>query len=382
MYRYFVPIGQGGFAFEQFSSGETVVFDCGTGTKTGDCYIVEDRIKQFIPLEDKEIKIDKVFISHLHQDHITGLPYLIRNYKVGTIYLPYLTPSEQVICLILLSEEMNSRDMELFQNLITGKGLGNERRTNVTYVDPPGTNNIPGKDSGMANHIRSGQEVEGCETNGKSNPWIYIPFTYNDTQRTKKFMKILDDLDIKDDVINKILNKAFWKDETIQAKLKNAYEKTIHDINLTNMVVYSGTREEINHTGCCDPISMMYIGMEYIRQDGHAVAYAKNYDKYGCLYMGDYCAKKVRYWRNLKKAYDKVWNRIGVCTVPHHGSIDSFNPELADLEALFVINAGCNNQYKHPHPEVRKLLCDNCRNVFWTNEFDNSAAIFWINYDN
>lgn len=79
MLRSFLPIGQGGFAVEQFDDARyNVVFDCGTSTANGKSsarQAIEDQIRQtFGP----KTKIQKVFISHLHADHINGLPFLLR----------------------------------------------------------------------------------------------------------------------------------------------------------------------------------------------------------------------------------------------------------------------------------------------------------------
>ena len=114
MLRSFLPIGQGGFAVEQFDDARyNVVFDCGTSTANGKSsarQAIEDQIRQTF---DPNTKIQKVFISHLHADHINGLPFLLRYCRVSQVYLPYLTQSEQVITLILLQIEFQNYNRSL-----------------------------------------------------------------------------------------------------------------------------------------------------------------------------------------------------------------------------------------------------------------------------
>ena len=115
-----MPVGQGGFAVEQFEAGRyNVVFDCGTTTRIGkkNCKkVIEDEIRRTF---EPRTRIQKVFISHFHEDHINGLPFLLEHCRVDEIYLPYLTQSEQVITLILLHEYMDNTNGRLLQNLIT-----------------------------------------------------------------------------------------------------------------------------------------------------------------------------------------------------------------------------------------------------------------------
>ena len=142
MIRSFLPIGQGGFAVEQFSRNKiNIVFDCGTKTnigKVGSQKLVEALIcRTFEPGE----QIHMVFVSHLHDDHINGLPFLLRYCKVKRIYLPYLTPVEQAITIFLLQETMDIDSLRLFRSLITGNGLRDfDIDTRVVYVMPPEQN--------------------------------------------------------------------------------------------------------------------------------------------------------------------------------------------------------------------------------------------------
>ena len=81
MIRSFLPVGQGAFYCEQFMwNFETerinIVYDCGSSTNVK---LVEEQIKNNF---EKDEIIHAVFISHLDEDHINGIPFLLKYCKV------------------------------------------------------------------------------------------------------------------------------------------------------------------------------------------------------------------------------------------------------------------------------------------------------------
>lgn len=368
MIRSFLPIGQGGFAVEQFDEGRyNVVFDCGTTTRIGkkNCKkVIEDEIRRTFKLHTR---IQKVFISHFHEDHINGLPFLLDHCFVDEIYLPYLTRSEQVIALILLHEYMNGAAGQLLRDIITGRPL--EKDTRTFYVTPQ--------------QIESNIEVEGRNSNlipsgieqiisGKApdyDQWYFIPFAFQGELRSAQFERILYDNRINDTLQREILTSDFWSNSKMRNIVKEAYNTiTSNDINLSTMTVFSGSRSKstlqyypADVCYCCPPYDC-----------------CRQYYPSGCLYTGDYHAASEREWDALRQAYDADWNRIGVFTIPHHGSSNSYNNELARQRAAFIINAGYNNSYRHPnHIVLRRLIENRCR-FFWVNEHIGSEVIFRV----
>lgn len=197
IHRCFLPIGQGGFAFEQLYNGDICIFDCGSETKIVGHSIIEDRISQAFPIRDKKSIISNVFISHFHKDHINGLPFLLKQCAVSNIYLPYLTESEQVITLILLSKELTNRNMRLFHSLVTGNGVGRSNEAqdvNVKYVHPVEDKLAPVDESKKVEHVRSGDEIPASEQENTKIPWFFIPYTFDDKNRSEEFKRILQDI--------------------------------------------------------------------------------------------------------------------------------------------------------------------------------------------
>lgn len=88
MIRSFLPVGQGAFYCEQFGGfAETervnIIYDCGSSTNVK---LVEEQIKN--NFQKNEI-IHAVFISHLDNDHINGIPFLLKYCKVKKIFFRY-----------------------------------------------------------------------------------------------------------------------------------------------------------------------------------------------------------------------------------------------------------------------------------------------------
>ena len=367
MIRSFLPIGQGGFAVEQFSRNKiNIVFDCGTKTnigKVGSQKLVEALIcRTFEPGE----QIHMVFVSHLHDDHINGLPFLLRYCKVKRIYLPYLTPVEQAITIFLLQETMDIDSLRLFRSLITGNGLRDfDIDTRVVYVMPPEQNeNISNSDQAT---IMSGESIEIGLHDARTAPeWEFIPYCYEGDARSKDFKALLLEQGITSDDIQRFLSERFWEKDELFWKIKQIYTRIENDLNFTTMVVYSGAKSK-------------YIRQYHCAGNNCEISQLMNcwnLEESGCLYTGDYRASSDDEWEDLKRAYDKVWDRIGIFTLPHHGSSNNYNEEFSAQYATIIINAGYTNHYGHPSRKVLCNLIENKCRFFWVNEHIGSRGIF------
>src|SRR5665648_1070419 len=91
-----VTAGSGGEAFLILGTDKTVLMDCGMA------YCAEDmigNIKEILTAENR--KLDMIFLSHTHYDHIGGLPYVLKIWPEAIVYgadyckrvLPAMEPS-------------------------------------------------------------------------------------------------------------------------------------------------------------------------------------------------------------------------------------------------------------------------------------------------
>ena len=76
------------FSDEDFCGKVNVVYDCGTISGLSVLKAVIERT-----FEHGEV-IDALFLSHLHEDHINGLPILAKRCQIKRVYLPMMDTTD------------------------------------------------------------------------------------------------------------------------------------------------------------------------------------------------------------------------------------------------------------------------------------------------
>ena len=92
---HFLDVGQGDSAFIEFPNGETMLID------TGENYHGEGLVR-YIERCGHD-RIDYLVGTHPHSDHIGSMGYLIRNFKIGSIYMPKVGTNTELYESILKS---------------------------------------------------------------------------------------------------------------------------------------------------------------------------------------------------------------------------------------------------------------------------------------
>ncbi len=341
--RSFLPVGQGAFYCEKFDftdSSLSIVYDCGTVSRQSSIRnVIEETFK-------KGESVDALFISHFHEDHVNGIPFLLERCKVKRIFFPAVSPLYKIILkfvndkilkvqkftldlsvdavatLIKVIKDVNIiRDdkQETLLYMVRETGFDNE-----TMTDIPSLDNII--------LIRSGVNVLD-QLMGKDSlllkwGWQFVPFNF---RQRELIIKLEAEMRSRyGECFRWDMLEDDFRDKAKRQEIKNLFRVKLGDPNVNSMVLYSGPKNPA-----------IQIGGN--QNDKRAT---------GCLYTGDYNANMGNSWKQLKGAYGGLWNMVGYIQIPHHGSKHSFNRGMLDAGVEYVISAGENNKYRHPHREV------------------------------
>lgn len=377
MLRTFLPVGHGAFYCEQFKikgcdERINIVYDCGGNSEAHVAHYIKQNF-------DKGETIHALFISHLHDDHINGVPELLKYCKVKNIFFPLLTDEMKTLTSLYnaATAGRTSFSASFAMNPLRALAdLGFEERPKLYQVgegDPERDSNTELRvERGEINTINSGASVStlvnesiSAKTN-LTDDWVFVPFHFRSAQKLKKLKDALK-IEFKRDMNNDDLKKI-WESGIVSEfdKIKTAYEQVATDHNIYTMTLYSGIKD----VSYKQEMTPFYYSMWRL-----CLGCCMKKKSAGCLYMGDYNAKGKYRWNALYIAYRAYWECIGCVQIPHHGSRHNYNTELANLNAFFVISAKAHDNV-HPAPSVVKDLLLKGRVPFIVTE--DSASILYL----
>lgn len=356
MQRLFLPVGQGAFYCEKFSEEDfcgkvNVVYDCGSLSGLTLLKTVIERV-----FDHREI-IDALFLSHLHEDHMNGLPSLMKRCQVKRIYLPMVDTTDLALMRLAYiirrhqkplpyEDEDEYIESERFVLDVLQNPVEAIRRHTDAYVDilsSARSNDLLRDVYGVANEI-FGEKIG----NEDSQRWIYIPFNIRNDEEVSKvkwrFIKFFGKDPSPQNVAEVIANiERNRVGKKALSEIRNMYKGIRDGLNANSMTLYSGS----DSPGLTQSLDLRINEFSRLK---HGVSRST---AAGCLYTGDYIASEERcYWKQLKMAYDRHWGNIGCIQIPHHGSNGNFNDEFLTMSAYNVISAGFGNMYRHPSNAV------------------------------
>lgn len=427
IFRQFHPVGQGAFYTEHiFCNHEkfNVVYDCGSSTNKA---IVEEQI---IRTFKEGETIHALFISHLHEDHINEIPFLIEYCQVKNIFFPLISGVNKLILL----QELNEQDSKFTYQFISNpknaiNNLGNNGNVKPKLIavqevspnDSDSNNDIPfdleNDSPSPANSegqlfdqsIQSGRKIQYSRLKGV---WEYIPFNFDQNNRKQELETVLQKSGIivrNGEFIQ--YGKILTPTEVIQVT-KGAYDKITGKRNSNSMTLFSGSINNISlmhkpiYLRMYDIDSFDFFLDSYFNEHHNIDFYDFIYDNFidnysiyelnrysinpilfgnmnpGCLYTGDYDAATDIYFSALKDHYEEYWSTIGCFQVPHHGSKNNFNIGLIEKNNVYIISAGKRNKYHHPSATVLKKIHLNGGYPFIITEdfFSYLAQTFCFNF--
>ena len=378
--RTFHPVGQGAFYSEKFETWNgdtfTIVYDCGSTTLSKK--VMESKIKKAFP---KGSRIDILFISHFHADHINGIELLKNHYEIKTVILPLLSYEAKILLKVAYyldqKEESSSRlPYDQFEKLIDDPAsFFGENETKVITIAP--VEGEPHIQEGLPEAIDISQPTGG-KTFPSGTPlypfqdinWFFIPFNYKQDKRGNLFMSAIKEKGLSKEDIDTI-----EKIVTQKQVIKKAYDSIEGDLPRNSMILFSGGVDEricYEHvkqhsaTAHCYPWIYRYSWIHgiYLKKGchpRHEWEYHTSIQN-GCLYLGDIDLNEGDLIEDIRLRLHLFLPNLGTIQVPHHGSKHNFNRSICDLGNihLAILSFGMKNRYGHPADSVVVEILKDC----------------------
>lgn len=356
------------------------IYDCGSENRRHMLSVIRDFKRQKL----KGSKVDLLILSHLHDDHVSGLNALFENGTlIDTVVLPYLSPVER----LMVSLESPAPPSWMYSFWTDP----------VSYLLSRGTTRVV---------LIGGHEA---------NPPEDIPVRgepAEDTERKFNFDETLDDdEDLKNEVVRherrlirghlenrkllaknhskNLIAKGFWlfrffnssvpspnlkafedcvrsivpEDEQIisaienkmqRRRLKNqCYRKLQGDFNNTSLTVYHAP---------IDPAKIQILrfpcNVGYFPNPAYCFRFPNKFrtclhNVFGHFLLGDIDLK--RKWLEVDTHYRGYLSKVTLALVPHHGSDRNWNKAILDKtmsNCCWVTSAGIFNKHGHPSSTV------------------------------
>ena len=374
----FRAVGQGAFytgIFRHPNGNQfSLVYDCGSHSSRR---YIDQEILNFVH-ESNGKKLDVLFISHFHADHINKIDELLRS-TGGAKYaiLPYLSPGELLLAYIDVIKSGGDPDTLAFirnpTNFLLERNVdqiifihpsdedGSNEDDNPNIKDPDPERFLSANfDFEISNRLLKNTKVD--ETNPKVSHYYDVGlFSIVDFWEFKFFNKHRDVttlnnfiydirtlLGIHDFNFSEIADFIASNPATFDSNFNTIYSSNFgygQLINDTSLIIYHASIVK-----CVKDVNF-YLGSSN----------NYNYRKYaGTLLTGDVkfdqdCLNQITgKWTN-----EKYFENVSVFQIPHHGANHYIEFPIVNYYInvdFWVINYGLGNAQKHPRQEVVDMI--------------------------
>lgn len=361
------------------------VYDCGTDSAP---FYLKQEIQSFKLLLPStgipnEKRLDMLIISHLHDDHVNGLEYLLDGVKVDTVVMPYI--DDGLKSLPLVESAGNSEFLRTFyldpvgwlasrgvrrilllgaedvtlkgENLYRGQSLNND--DSDIYIDPESVIHTDSMGSTSLIYLKSQSTVRSKNycwefkfENLKLDPALIALYKSIVEGYIQKYHRL------EDILIDKQLTKDMRND--IRVKCGNMFNRT--SVVLLHQPIANKSLVQFGLCGC------------YFCRCNMPPKYIEDISC-GSVLTGDVELKKDETFRILDDAITKPV--YSVVQFPHHGAKNDHNIDyFCSLPIITcVLSYGIANKYGHPHGKVLHRL----KRIVLVNErqaFDYQISVF------
>jgi hypothetical protein len=328
-----------------------------------------------------------LIISHLHDDHISGLNILLNKARADTVIMPYLSPIERLM-VALRNVNLPQWLYDFWSDPITfliEKGVNRVILVGGHESSPEYTPNevMPSEDEGLDISKMPEDEVlkEEVISNEKQlerffrdkkllaknhrgyltakRIWFFRFFNCRvKDSNMSSFTQCVNPITRHLDIIRIIKSKSLLR------QLKNCYRSLRGDFNDTSLIVYHAPIATYKCFSAClcapyiHPYCYCFYKIFVVHGNGHI----------GQFLTGDINLKAK--WTEIDKHYGSYFSRLGLALVPHHGSSKNWNRVIltkTPRNCLWVTSASISNKY---HPGFKVIKDINCNGSIhlWSNE--------------
>jgi hypothetical protein len=334
-------------------------------------------------------KLDVLFISHLHRDHVNGVDNLLGKVRVEMVVLPYLSKTERLALLAASLEEgppPSASFVQLLSNpprwfadrgvnkvvlVKRGKGppkMGESlepraplqtedmrlelKKSSPPKEQPPDIQTLDGRSVGVVSVLDT-DPMRVMTSVGELN-WMFLTFVHPEDAKFRRFLmcikKSFGDMPAEEKWLVGVV-----QDSEMRRRLRSCYNRIRNDLNLTSLSLYSGPVTLTPHFRTkvwCQP------GQPWVRGCTNACRLPQN-DRCAWLGTGDSNLFRERRRSEFMRHFKPVSNYIYSLALPHHGSKRNYDPQLLDLgPRVCIVSAGTHYRYGHPDPEVVHSVLD------------------------
>jgi len=385
----FHRVGEGLFYSGQIGDFN-FVYDC--GAQHFNRKYVNLAVSRYVIQRLKNPKVDLLIISHLHDDHISGLNILLKKAIVDTVILPYLSPIERLM-VALRNVNLPQWLYDFWSDPITfliEKGVN--RVILVGGYEPYSSEynpneEIPSEDEGLdiskmpedevlkeeviSNEKQLQRFFDGKKLLAKNHRgyllakriWFFRLFNCRvKDSNVSSFTQCINSIIRHHNIIHIIRSKSLLK------QLKKCYTLLRGNFNDTSLLVYHAPIAPYKPFLSCFCSPYINPCCLYNRFMVHF------YEPIGQFLTGDINLKTK--WTEIEKHYDGYFSKLGLTLVPHHGSVKNWNKAILSKtprNCLWVTSASTSNKH-HPSFNVIKDINRNGSIHLWSSELSEISA--------
>lgn len=388
-------VGQGGFHSGNVeinnSHGERVfhyIYDCGAVPAHSN--FLKNSIDKYVS-KLGGAKIDFLYISHFHEDHVNGLEYLMsKEVKASFIFIPLLSCEERlrVYCQWLAFNPKDEPN-EFYVHLIVDPiaALSRFQPDRVLFVkagereDFDEGGESPSEADGWKfvgrGRIRALDSSDGIRFDGNNNTlecgvvegvrdvlisghrkqcdWLLAPYVDpcvvdNNVNFLSELvnLKLIDlGMILDSERLSKIISN-----KKNRSKLRGIYKKALKnvhdDLNATSLSLYSGPLCG-GDAGSCGCMGFIVHRNSVYNNVHHRSRFSRRC-RIGWLGTGDALMSDERQRASFLNHYKNILKNVGTLVIPHHGSDHNFSEGFLDAiePAVCVVAADSYKGWKHP----------------------------------